>query len=248
MARTSALERSAMEHMSSPARRAAAARMSGSFCTGIEICCSIVALLAKVFSSCGVRGVGWATESCGMFSKNLVERRNGGIHVGALQNVRRQESESRVAGAVDYDTALEHLGYREFSEFGRIKFGREHQSLAADVNDGIMSRCENAKPLLEVVAKLHNVRQYSVAFHCINHRNGNGAGQGAAAKGGPVHACVNRARSFLCAEDSSKRNAPRKRLGQRGRVRANSVVLIGAPLARAAHARLNLIDDQQRAR
>ena len=43
-------------------------------------------------------------------------------------------------------------------------------------------------------------------------------------------------------------NAAGKRLGQRGDIGLNAVVLIGAPFAGAAHAGLNLIDNQQRSR
>ena len=74
-----------------------------------------------------------------------------------------------------------------------------------------------------------------------------GAGQRTAAKGGAVHAGVNGARDFFGAQHCAQRNAARKRLGQRGHVGLNAVVLIRAPLAGAAHAGLNLIDNQQRA-
>jgi hypothetical protein len=52
---------------------------------------------------------------------------------------------------------------------------------------------------------------------------------------------------FFRAEDRAQRNAAGERLGERGDVGLNAVVLIGAPLAGAAHAGLNLIDDEQRA-
>ena len=62
-----------------------------------------------------------------------------------------------------------------------------------------------------------------------------------------MHPGVNGARRFFGAEHRAHWNPARNRLGQRGDVRLNAVVLIGAPLARAAHARLNLIHNQQRA-
>src|ERR1700677_234179 len=107
MARTSALERSAMEHMSSPARRVAAARISGSFCTGTEVAGlvsgrSMVALLDMGLTSCSVSGsVCGSADSARMFSEDFVERSDGGVYVSALQNIRGQETQHRVAGAVD---------------------------------------------------------------------------------------------------------------------------------------------------
>ena len=72
-----------------------------------------------------------------------------------------------------------------------------------------------------------------------------GAGQRASAEGGAVHAGVNGARGLFGAEHCAQRNAAGKRLGQRDDVGSDAVVLKGAPLAGAAHAGLNLIDDEQ---
>ena len=52
---------------------------------------------------------------------------------------------------------------------------------------------------------------------------------------------------FFGAEHRAQGNAAGERLGQRGDVGLDAVVLIGAPLAGAAHAGLNLVDDEQRA-
>src|SRR5271165_6612376 len=123
MARTSPLDRSATEHMSSPASRAAAARMSGSWCTGTASSrLSIVVLLATAVSSCAVGGVCAAVRG-GMFGKDLVQRRDGGVHMGALQNIRRQEAQHRIAGAVDEDAPLEHFGDGQLGEVRGVEFG-----------------------------------------------------------------------------------------------------------------------------
>src|SRR4051812_4877869 len=111
MARTSPLERSPTEQRSSPASRAAAARMSGSLCTlNGTSCRSIVALLATV-SSCGVGG-----NVCSMFGEDFVESRDRCVHMFLLQDVGRQETQNGVAGAVDDDVTLEHLRHREFCQ------------------------------------------------------------------------------------------------------------------------------------
>src|SRR3974390_331841 len=144
MARTSALERSPMEQRSSPARRAAAARMSGSFCTGTTSRCSIVALLAKVLSSCGVGGVVCGAERGAAFGENFVECTDRCVHMGALQDVRRQEAQNRVAGAVDHDMALEHLCHDQLGKFRRVHLRCEHQALSAHIDDKFMLRSTRA--------------------------------------------------------------------------------------------------------
>ena len=81
----------------------------------------------------------------------------------------------------------------------------------------------------------------------VDDGDADGAGQRAAAKGGAVHAGMHGARNLFGAQHRSERKAAGEWLGERGHVGLDAVVLIGAPLAGAAHAGLNLIDDQQRA-
>jgi hypothetical protein len=76
------------------------------------------AVWASVMRSCDAA----ATR---MFSEDFVERRDGGVHVGALQNVRRQEAQDRIAGAVDEDVALEH--------FGDVSLARSAESSSAAI-------------------------------------------------------------------------------------------------------------------
>src|SRR5580692_10125888 len=111
MARTSALLRSAMEHISSPESRAAAARMSGSFCTGMAISAFSRVLLTTVCASCGLRsGLGLRIDRLRrVLCEDLVQRLDGGFHVAALKNVGRQKAKHSVTCAVDEDMALEHL-------------------------------------------------------------------------------------------------------------------------------------------
>ena len=101
---------------------------------------------------------------------------------------------------------------------------------------------------LEVVADFGGIGQQAFFLDGVDHGDGHGAGQRAAAEGGAVHAGVNGARSFFGAKHCAQRNAAGKRLGKRGHSPGlDAVMLIGAPLAGAAHAGLNLVDDQQRA-
>src|ERR1700685_1844015 len=131
MARTSALERSAIEQRSSPDMRAAAARTSGSFCTGTADCLrssplrsgslrssslwSRVVLLTMMMTSSR------RVVRRSMYCENLIERGNRGVNVGAFQNVRRQETQHGVTGLVDEDMVLKHFGYREIGKLGGMQ-------------------------------------------------------------------------------------------------------------------------------
>src|ERR1035441_3712623 len=107
MARTSPLVRSAIEHISSPASRWEAARTSGSLSIGSAAPgVSIVALLAICFFSRGAS----SRASSGIFSEYFVQRGDGLINMRALDDERRQEAQYRIAGAVDENAPLEHLG------------------------------------------------------------------------------------------------------------------------------------------
>src|ERR1700743_1653674 len=120
MPRTSPADRSEMEHMSSPDMRAAAAKMSASFSTAIVSSWRSIILVTTCVSSCGL-GCGWGCRAGCMFRENFIQRANGCIDVFALEDVRRQEAQNGVAGAVDEDAALEHFGDDELAEIGRIE-------------------------------------------------------------------------------------------------------------------------------
>ncbi len=141
---------------------------------------------------------------------------------------------------------LEHFGDDELGEFRRIELGGNHQAFAAHVNDCIVASGEGAQLLLEIIAYFSRMSEQILSLHVVNDGDGNGAGQGTSAKCGAVHPGVHHARDLFSAEDSSQGKSAGERLGQRGYVRQNAVVLIGAPLAGAAHSGLNLIRDEQR--
>src|SRR3984957_18349325 len=151
MARTSALERSLMEHMSSPASRAAAVRTSSSCWTASAVvCCSRNALLATCLSSCmggAAHGVG-----VGVGGKDLIQRGDGVVDMRGLKNERRQKAQDGITGAVDEDVPLQHF-LDDLLGHGRgVEFGGEHESFAAHVDDGVVAIGETAQELLEVVA------------------------------------------------------------------------------------------------
>src|SRR4051794_10550141 len=199
MARTSPLERSPTEQRSSPASRAAAARMSGSLCTVNGTSCrSIVALLATV-SSCGVGG-----NVCSMFGEDFVESRDRCVHMFLLQDVGRQETQNGVAGAVDDDVTLEHLRHREFCQVGRIHLRGEHQSFTPHVHYRFVLFSQRSQLLLEVFTDFGDLRQETFAFHGVDYGDRNRAGQGAATERGAMHAGVDGACGFFCAPNCSQ--------------------------------------------
>ena len=71
---------------------------------------SMVVLLAMMVTS--RRRVVRRSVDC----EDFVERGDGRVDVSALENVRRQEAQHGVAGAVDKDVALHHFGYRELGK------------------------------------------------------------------------------------------------------------------------------------
>src|SRR5271157_945491 len=245
MARTSALERSAMEHRSSPASRSTAARMSGSL--SMETAGargSMTALLATCLSSYGI-SCSCGCSVCGMLSEDFVKRADGDIDVGAFEDVGRQKAQDGVAGAVDDDAPLEHFGNGQLGQVRGIDLGCNHQSPAAHVNNGFVAQGQGAELCEEIVTDIGYISQQVFLFDGVDDGNGHSACQRATAEGSAMHACMDGARSLFCADDRSQGDAAGKRLGQRSDVRQNAVVLISAPLACAAHAGLNLIGNKK---
>src|ERR1017187_8427986 len=191
IARTSPLDKSAIEQRSSPASRAAAASTSGSFCTGTPTSRRSIVLLTMLVSSCGCRGTltGRILPGC-KFCKDFVQRCDCCIHMRALQYEWRQEPQHRVAGAIDQDVPFQHLRHRPLAKLCGIEFRRNHQSLAPHIPNRFMLLFEAAQPLLEVVAYRRRIGQQSVPLDCIDHGYCNRACQRPASKCSPVHSGV----------------------------------------------------------
>src|ERR1039458_2383272 len=100
----------------------------------------MVALLATGLSSyglsCGMRGV---------FGKDIVQCLDGGIHMRLFQDERRKEAQHCVAGAINKDVALEHLGDGELGQVGRIELRGNHQATATNFDDCTVSFRERAE-------------------------------------------------------------------------------------------------------
>src|SRR5579863_10038674 len=165
MARTSALDRSAIEHMSSPARRAAAARMSGSFSTGTAARSMIVVLLATICSFSSFRG---GLRGACVFGKYLVKRSDRGIDVRALQNVGRQEPQDRIAGAIDNDAPLQHLCDGCLGELGGIEFRGQHQAFPAHIHNGVVLLRQLAQPDLKIIAHFRRVFEQASFLNLVD--------------------------------------------------------------------------------
>src|SRR5580698_5183825 len=107
-----------------------------------------------------------------------------------LQNVRGKETQHGIAGAIDDDSALEHLGDSELGKVGGIELGGNHQALAAHVDDGAVTGGKRAKLRLKIIADCSGVGQEIFFLDVVDDGDGDGAGKRAAAERGAVHARV----------------------------------------------------------
>src|SRR5580692_4940762 len=119
----------------------------------------MVALLDMIRASCGVSCGVCGADSARMFREDFVERGNGGVDMRTLQNVRGKETQHGIAGAIDDDSALEHLGDSELGKVGGIELGGNHQALAAHVDDGAVTGGKRAKLRLKIIADCSGVGQ-----------------------------------------------------------------------------------------
>jgi len=111
----------------------------------------------------------------------------------------------------------------------------------------LLARGERAELGLEVVADIGGVGEEICLFHVVDDRDSNGAGERATAEGGAVHAGMDGACGFFSAENCAKGQAAGYGLGDGNYVGLDAVVLVCEPLAGAAEAGLNFVDDEQRA-
>ena len=144
---------------------------------------------------------------CGISGEDLVQRRDGGVNMNALEDVRRQKAQRRIAGAVDDDAVLKHLGDGVLAQIGGVEFGSDHQALAAHLGDARVALGQLAQLLLEVLANLRDMIEQVFLFDVINHGSRDGAGKRTAAKGGAVHSRMEGARHLVGAERRAHRNA-----------------------------------------
>src|SRR5271170_7878195 len=154
MAAISWTVRSAMEQRSRPQRRleaslkavsdwmprVACVRGKSSTMSGFGFMMTV--LLPIGFFSCRrCAGIG-CTE-------DLIECFDGGLDVLALEKEGWEETEDGVAGAVDDDAALHHLGGDALGEIGGVEFDAEHEAFAAYVDDAVVAFGELRELLVE---------------------------------------------------------------------------------------------------
>ena len=93
---------------------------------------------------------------------------------------------------------------------------------------------------------LHAIEEARLKHH-IEHGIGGRHRERIAAEGRAVGAGRHALAGFLGAEERADRETAAERLGERHDVGVNAGALIGKQLARAAHAALHLVEDQQHA-
>src|ERR1700678_4374051 len=89
-------------------------------------------LLPIGFASCRC----CAGECCG---EDFVEGFDGGVDVLTLEDEGREQAKDCLAGAVNDDAALEHLGGYALGEFGGVDLDAEHEAFAAYRGDAVVA-------------------------------------------------------------------------------------------------------------
>src|SRR5271170_6932704 len=146
MAAISWTVRSAMEQRSRPLRRLeaslkavsdwmprAAWARAGAKSSASDFEFMMTVLLPIGFASCRC----CSGECC---SEDLVEGFDGGVDVLTLEKEGREQAKDCLAGAVDDDAALHHLGGYALGEVGGVDFDAEHEAFAADFGDAVVAR------------------------------------------------------------------------------------------------------------
>src|ERR1700723_1840593 len=72
---------------------------------------------------------------CCTLLQNLVECRDGGLDVFALENIRGKKAKDPLAGSIENDASLHHLGGHLCCQFGGVEFEAQHQAESSDVDD-----------------------------------------------------------------------------------------------------------------
>ena len=159
---------------------------------------------------------------------------------------RRQQPHHVVAGA-DRDHFLgaqfvHHLGGR------RHHAQADQQPFAAHLGDhrGV-AVLDLGQPLLEQQRVLLDLVEKAVGQHHVEHRVAAGHRQRIAAEGRAVRAGGHALGRFRRGKAGADRKAAAERLGDRHDVGRDAGVLIGEQIAGAAHAALDLVEDQQQA-
>src|ERR1700733_7394931 len=151
MAAISCTVRSAMEQRSRPQRRLEASLNAVSdwmprVAVGLAGKCSspgvsavlvfiMTVLLPMGFLSCRR----CADVCCCTAFQDFVERGDCVFDVFALENVRGKEAKNRLAGSIEDDAALHHLGSHLCCQLGRVEFEAKHQAKTSNVDDAIVA-------------------------------------------------------------------------------------------------------------
>ena len=164
-----------------------------------------------------------------------------------FENVWGKKTKDRLACSIDDDAPLHHLGRHLLRQLCRVEFDAEHQAHAADVDDAVVRAASSGELSVKEFADLLNVFEQVVSLDRVDDRDGNGAGQRAAAEGRAMHPGSEGLGGVVGAEHRAHGNAVGDRLRERRDVGQDAVVLVGKPFAGSAQATLNLIGEQESA-
>lgn len=198
----------------------------------------VTVLLPIGFASCRC----CAGECCG---EDFVEGFDCGVDVLTLEKEGREQAKDCLAGAVDDDAALHHLGGNALGEVGGVDFDAEHEAFAADFGDAVVAFGELSELIVEVRARLVGVGEDVVALDGVDDGDGYGAGEWVTAERGAMHAGGDGFGGCVGTEHGAHGDAVGDGLGEGGDVGEDVVVLVGKPFAGAAHAGLDLVGDKE---
>ena len=134
------------------------------------------------------------------------------------------------------------------SPTGGFNLMPEEQALAAHfLDDRRELILERGQALLHAQAFVAHAFQEARLGHDVEDGGADGGAQGIAAVGRAMRARHHVLRDFFDGDDGAEREAATDALGQRHDVGRHAVLLIGEQVARAAHARLHLVEDQHEA-
>src|SRR6266581_3103562 len=185
-------------------------------------------VVVVIFSPCrslgdalGIRGIrsGGLLRSC---CQNEFKEPEKIAHLRASDDKGRQQSQSKIVGAIDEQAALHGLADERHALHG--EFDADHQAFAANFADEA-----------ELGSKLRE------ELEC------NGTSQRAAAESGAVHPWRDARGDLLRGENGAERKSGGERLGDQNNVRLRGEFLIGEVTAGAPESALNFIGDQESA-
>src|SRR6266705_4107703 len=208
-------------------------------------------VVVVIFSPCrslgdalGIRGIrsGGLLRSC---RQNEFKEPEKIAHLRATDDKGRQQSHSKIVGAIDEQAALHGLADERHALHG--EFDADHQAFAANFADEAELGGKLREALTQLRAAHANIFEEFFVRDDPEELECNGTSQRAAAESGAVHPWRDARGDLLRGENGAERKSGGERLGDQNNVRLRGKFLIGEVTAGAPESALNFIGDQESA-